>query len=102
VTVTYLWPGGDETTGRAGNAQTCIRVWAEPPQLKQLSDPAYAFGGDCSTNMTGTSADFVFTGPGPVLLCMQVDAFEFDRHIGSSNLVCLDLTPDQPAPPPIY
>jgi hypothetical protein len=33
---------------------------------------------------------------------MQVDAFEFDRHIGSSNLVCLDLTPDQPAPPPIY
>jgi hypothetical protein len=94
ITVTYAWPGGDSTTGFVPeyNAQTCIRWFAEPATLVQVQ-PGYAFGGDCSTNTSGTDDEFRFTAPGPVRFCAQVDAFIGSTDLGSSNLACLDLEP---------
>jgi hypothetical protein len=92
ITVTYAWPGGDPSTGLSDGAQTCIRWFAEPATL--LQRPAgYAFGGDCSTNTSGTDAEFAFIAPGAVTFCAQVDAFRGSTNLGSSNLACLDLEP---------
>ncbi|MCA9831165.1 MAG: hypothetical protein KC495_11910 [Dehalococcoidia bacterium] len=91
ITVTYVWPGGDPTGSKDG-AQTCIRWFAQPPTLA-MTPPGYAFGGDCSTNASGTSAEFLFTTADPLRFCAQVDAFRGSTPIGSSNLACLDLTP---------
>jgi hypothetical protein len=94
ITVTYLWPGGDPATGfvEEFNAQTCIRAWAAPATLRQTVS-GYAFGGDCSTNDSGTTDEFYFTAPGPVLFCAQVDAFIGSRDLGSSNLACVEVSP---------
>lgn len=94
ITVTYLWPGGDPATGfvEGLNAQTCIRAWAEPATLRQTVS-GYAFGGDCGSNASGTTDEFFFTAPGPVLFCAQVDAFIGTQSLGSSNLACLEVAP---------